>query len=310
MLNMGNNKVYLLKRIDILFFVYLIISSVFLALSWETSAPFYTQLWVRILLLPAVFALIYLGTKTSNSFIQLIRMVYPVILSSYFYSETVFYNKLLFENIDPFLYHIDSAIFGMQPSLEFSAYFSHKLFGELMYFSYFSFYLLIFSFVLYLFLKKNSHFEEVVFKLSASFYIFYFIFSFIPSAGPQFYFSFPENRLPDAYFFNHIMHFIQKIGEQPTGAFPSSHVGISLIILFLSKKYAPMFFKKTGLLVLLLILSTVYIKAHYAVDILAAFLIFPFIVYFSDLIYQIPNSKKSPRLIKKNKLIIFGKNDL
>lgn len=292
MLKIDKSKLYLINKIDVLFFVYLFISTGFLIFAWNSSTPLYTQLWVRILLVPSILALIYFSSKTSNYFIKLMRIGYPIVVSAYFYSETFFYNKLFFSNIDPLLFKIDNAIFGLQPSLEFSLIFSNKLFSELMYFSYFFFYLLIFLFLLYIFLKRNSHFEEIVFKLTASFYIFYLIFSFIPSAGPQFYLLYPENKLPDAYIFNQIMRFIQKIGEQPTGAFPSSHVGISLIILNLSKKYAPGFFKKTIVLVILLILSTVYIKAHYAVDIIGAFFIVPLMIYFTDFLYKISVSGK------------------
>jgi membrane-associated phospholipid phosphatase len=218
----------------------------------------------------------------------LLRLSYPLILSGYFYSETVFYNKLFFQNIDPFLIDIESAIFGMQPSLEFSACFSNKLFSELMYFAYFFFYVLILSFTLYMFVKRRNHFNKVTFQLIVSTYIFYLIFCFIPSAGPQFYFAYPESELPKAFFFDHVMHFIQRVAEQPTGAFPSSHVGISLIILMLSKKTAPEFYSIVWPFVLILILSTVYIKAHYAIDIIGGLIIAPFILYLSDFLYQLP----------------------
>jgi membrane-associated phospholipid phosphatase len=203
----------------------------------------------------------------------------------------VFYNKLIFQNIDPFLVRVEAAIFAMQPSIEFSSYISNKLFSELMYFGYFSFYLLILAFVLYVFYKRKEFFHQAIFKLSISMYLFYLLFSLIPSMGPQFYFSSPENTLPDAYFFNHIMHFIQETAEQPTGAFPSSHVGISVIILMLSRKNAPVFFKIAWPFVLLIILSTVYIKAHYAIDVLGGVLIAPIILYLSNILYKFPSKE-------------------
>lgn len=243
---------------------------------------------VRGFVIPLIFGLIYLDSKKHNSLIHLLRMTYPLILSGYFYSETVFYNKLLFDNIDPLLVEIESAIFGTQPSIVFSAFFSYKLLSEIMYFGYFSFYLLIASFTLYMFLKKKEHFNKTVFQISASLYLFYLIFCFIPSAGPQFYFLFPDNALPQGYLFEHIMHFIQRMAEQPTGAFPSSHVGVALIILILSRKMAPVFFKFTWPFVFILILSTVFIKAHYAIDILGGIIIAPLILYLSDLLYRFP----------------------
>jgi len=278
--------VHSLKRIDLLFFSYLLISSLFLALSWDGSTIFYSLVFIRILLAPTLLAIIYWGSKSKHPLINLLRNSYPLILSGYFYSETVYYNKLLFNNIDPYLIAVEEGIFGMQASVEFSQYFSSPIFSELMYFSYFSFYLLIFSYVLVIYFQRREYFMEGLFNLSASLYIFYLIFCILPSAGPQFYFNAPENILPDAYLFGPLMHFIQDMAEQATGAFPSSHVGISVIILMLSKKSAPLFFKITLPLVILLILSTVYIKAHYAIDILGGLLIAPIVLYLSKFLYH------------------------
>jgi membrane-associated phospholipid phosphatase len=277
-----------LKKIDIIYLIYLVISTVLLVFSSDSSVQISTFIWVRLSIVLSVIALVYVAKKTNNPLFSLLRLSYPLILSGYFYSETVFYNNLFFKNIDPLLVKIESAIFGMQPSLEFSAYFSNKLFSELMYFAYFFFYVLILSFTLYMFFKRRNYFNKVTFQLIFSAYIFYLIFCFIPSAGPQFYFIYPENLLPEAFFFDHIMHFIQRVAEQPTGAFPSSHVGISFIILILSKKIAPEFYNKVWPLVVILIVSTVYIKAHYAIDIIAGLIIAPFILYLSDFLYQLP----------------------
>lgn len=220
------------------------------------------------------------------------RLTYPLIFSGYFYAETVYFNKLLLVNIDPYLVDIESGIFGTQPSIEFSAFFENRIFTEFMYMGYFSFYLIILGFTLYVYFKRKKYASQLIFMLSASLYIFYLIFSLIPSAGPQFYFSSPGNILPDGYLFEQIMHFIQKTAEQPTGAFPSSHVGISVIILLLSKKYAPVFFSIAWPIVIILILSTVYIKAHYVIDVIGGIVIAPFILYLSHFLYHLPAPKK------------------
>ncbi len=270
-----------LKRIDILFFSYLFVTSFFILMEWHNPNS-WIILSVRFLLILGVSGFVYFSKKHAHPLIVLFRKTYPIILSGYFYSETVFYNKFWFSNFDPFLSKSESYIFHIQPSVEFSFYFANKYFSELMYFGYFFFYLLIVSFMLYVYFKKNEFFDKSVFQISASLYIFYFIFVLFPSEGPQFYFSSPENSVPDAYLFGSIMHFIQKIAEQPTGAFPSSHVGISVIILILSKKRAPLFFKIVLPFVFILILSTVYIKAHYAIDVLAGMILAPFILYLAN----------------------------
>lgn len=282
-----------LKKIDIVFFIYLVISTFFLIFAGDSSDQTTWFIGIRVIIVLSILGIIYADKRRYNPIINLLRLSYPLILSGYFYSETVFYNKFFFNNIDPLLIDLESAVFGMQPSLELSAFFSNKLLSELMYFAYFSFYVLILGFTIYIFIKRKTYFNQVNFQLIVSAYIFYLIFCFIPSAGPQFYFTYPENELPEAFLFDKIMHFIQRVAEQPTGAFPSSHVGISIIILMLSKKYAPQFYRFSWPVVVILIISTVYIKAHYAVDIIGGVIIAPFILYLSNFLYQLPTWKNA-----------------
>lgn len=65
------------------------------------------------------------------------------------------------------------------------------------------------------------------------------------------------------------MHLVVKYGETETGAFPSSHVGMTIIFLILIWKNFRKYFNILLIPVFLLILSTVYLKAHYAIDIIA-----------------------------------------
>ena len=279
--------IFSLKKLDIFFFVFILLTSLLIMVGWNKAENPLDLLLIRLVIVLAVFVLLAIGEKTQSKIIHLVRNVYPLILSGYFYQETAFYNKFLFSNFDPLLEKMDFALFGFQPSLIFSERFSNLLFSELMYFGYFSFYLLIISLVLVFYFFKNKKFVETVFYFTASFYLFYLFFAFFPSAGPQFYYSSPENILPEAYFFDKIMHFIQVVGEQPTGAFPSSHVGISIIFLVLIRKVSVSVFWISMPIVFLLILATVYIKAHFVVDVICGILFVPVILYLSKLIYGI-----------------------
>lgn len=287
-----NPRASKLKKIDYVFLSYLVISSLFMAFAKDISLHVWPLILVRVLMLGIIFMLINFRKKSSNPVILLLRYAYPLIVSAYFYSETVHYNTIFFINIDPLLIHIDDAIFGMQPSLTFSELIPGRLFSELMYFGYFIFYILIAGFTLYVFIIKQDLFKRLMFELTFSMYVFYLLFCIIPSEGPQFYFSYPDNVLPDAYFFNHVVHFIQDMAEQPTGAFPSSHVGVSIIILLLSKRYIPVFYKLICPFIIILILSTVYIKAHYAIDVIGGLILAAVLFQVSELLYK-SNTDKS-----------------
>ena len=286
----------MLKKIDYLFFGYVLITTVLLLISWNQSPKSLVLIATRGIIVIVLLGIIYLNNKLKNSILELIRNIYPIIISGYFYSETVFYNKFIWGNLDQQLIDIDQYLFGFQPSLVFSEYISNKLFSELMYFGYFSFYLLITGFVIVAYYKLTKETTALIYKFSASMLLFYLFFGIVPAAGPQFYFPSPEKDLPVAFIFDKIMHFIQANAEQPTAAFPSSHVGISVIILLLLRKRAPLFFKIAIPFVSILVLSTVYIKAHYAIDVIGGILIAPIILYLASVLYQIPISTKEIKL--------------
>lgn len=116
---------------------------------------------------------------------------------------------------------------------------------------------------------------------------------FVPVAGPQFYFPvigeeaaaagfYPElgnyfDQHPDITIaqegkgglFTELVGMAQSAGERPTAAFPSSHIGVSAILMILAYKAKKLLFAVLFPVFLLLCCATVYIKAHYLVDALA-----------------------------------------
>ncbi|PLX10303.1 MAG: phosphoesterase [Marinilabiliales bacterium] len=272
-----------LNKADIFFLIYILISSLIMIYSlWGESELLYLLL-VRFGILIVIAGILISHNKLKTSFTALIAKAYPLILSAYFYQETVNYNKLFFDNLDSLLEKADFFLFGFQAAETFSQILPNHFFSELMYIAYFSFYLLIIGFFIINYQEKSM--GENIFHLIASLYLFYLIFSFIPAAGPQYYFPYPQNALPEAFVFDDIMKIIQEFGEQPTGAFPSSHVGISIIILILLRENSGKYFKIGLPIVFLLILSTVYIKAHYVVDVIGGLLFAPFILLISRKLY-------------------------
>ena len=65
------------------------------------------------------------------------------------------------------------------------------------------------------------------------------------------------------------MKVIYQCFEAPGAAFPSSHVAIAICTLYFSWRYLPRIRVPHGIVVVLLCLSTVYCRYHYAIDVLA-----------------------------------------
>jgi membrane-associated phospholipid phosphatase len=232
-----------------------------------------------------------LKSKFSTKIFQLINAITVFALMTFLYKETAILNTLIFPKIDEFLSVLDQKLFGYQPSIAFSKHFNSLFFSELFYFGYFCYYLLplvVFG-ILYKFLPQKI--EEFGFILISSFLLYYFIFIIIPAEGPQFYFPFPENSIEAKGIFGNAIKLIQKNGEVPTAAFPSSHVGISWIVIFWLYKNFRKSVKFFLPFVFLLMFSTVYIKAHYFVDVVAGFLTAPIVFFLTFKFYKFLNQK-------------------
>lgn len=275
-----------INAVDFITIVYISITFLLIIAANSKLQNISFHIFIRIIFVSIIFLLIWINSKTKNVLILLLRNLYPLFFISFFYSETDYFNNIFFNDLDFYFSKLDMMIFGFQPSIEFYKHFQYKWFNELMHFSYFFYYPLIFFFAIYYFFKKNEIFKKYFFHLITFFYIFYLLFIIIPCAGPQYYFAPPLNEVSGAYFFSNIMIIIQHLGEVPSGAFPSSHIGITWMIMFVFYKYSRKIFYPLLLPVLLLSLSTVYIKAHYAIDVFAGLLVIPLFFCVSRFLYK------------------------
>lgn len=273
--------------IDIITFAYIILTGVYVILGAAALDHIGSHLLMRLVFIGVIGLLIFLNFTFPNKGINFLRSFYPLAFLGYFYPETDYLNNIIFPNLDPALSNLEVTIFGGQPSVWFSHYLPWKWFNELMNLSYFSYYVFIFMLCYWIYNYERRHFQEAIFIVCMSFYMYYILFMLFPVAGPQFFLTPPDNQLPDAYFFRNLVKFVHLFGERPTAAFPSSHVGIMVILTYLAYKYAPKLLKWMIPGGILLVFSTVYIKAHYVIDVLAGFLSVPTMYWVSKHTFQL-----------------------
>ncbi|MDR3184307.1 MAG: phosphatase PAP2 family protein [Prevotellaceae bacterium] len=266
-------KCYPVEQITVF---YVLLTAVYmLALPGTAGDMLLPLLSVRLLVLAALFLLQWTDTARTPA-MTLIRQLLPLLLVLYWYPETYYIGSCFFPNLDGFLTHADELLFGGQGSLAFCRIMPWPWFNELMNFAYLSFYFIIILTVAAIYKTAKTAAGKAIFVLLFSFLSYYLLFIIFPAAGPQFYFPEPDNCTPDTWPFRAIMQFLQGCGEKPTGAFPSSHVGITVVCMLLlrAQKMRKLFWSLLPL-ALLLIASTVYIKAHYVVDVPAGLLTAP-----------------------------------
>ncbi|HYX07395.1 MAG TPA: phosphatase PAP2 family protein, partial [Bacteroidales bacterium] len=144
---------------------------------------------------------------------------------------------------------------------------------------------IIFFVLLAIMKNRPDRFAYSLYLVVSSFLVCYLIFVFFPVAGPQYYFKNTASPLPEGYLFSYLMHIIEQTAERPTAAFPSSHVGISLLMLWLAWKYVRKAFYYVLPFAVLLIISTIYLRAHYVVDVLAGAAAFPLLLLLGNKSY-------------------------
>lgn len=245
-----------------------------------------------------------LGTFLQSHLSPFLRTIAQLAYLILWYPDTYEFNRI-FDNLDHRFAALDLHLFGCQPSLTFSNLLPGTFWSEAFNLGYWSYYpsiaLLAFA-VLYMEWKESrttageithSPFILVTTTILTAFFLYYLVYIFLPVAGPQFYFQavgvneivqghFPalgtyfssHNEMlpapgnPDGLFYQ-LVSSAQATGERPTAAFPSSHIGISTIVLLLARRHVPRLLIILLPLWFLLCCATVYIQAHYLVDAIA-----------------------------------------
>ena len=227
---------------------------------------------------------------------RLLRAVGQCALLSLWYPDTYEINSA-FPNLDHIFAEWEQDMFGFQPALVFAKNFSYAWFSELMHLGYSSYYPMIGVVGAYYFFLKRKNFDKALFIILTSFFIYYVIFIILPVTGPQYYYLavgedvISAGHFPDVkdYFLTHsermttpgwsegffygLVEHAHEAGERPTAAFPSSHVGITTILMLLAwQTRSRKFFYFLLPFFILMFFATVYIKAHYAVDAIAGLL--------------------------------------
>jgi membrane-associated phospholipid phosphatase len=286
-----------IKAVEISTFIYLVVTGILIIGNHQQLKAIESHLLIRMLAILFVgFLLIFYKFNKPGKTFQVIRQFWVLPLLGYFYGETDYLNNLLFkENLDSFFANFEFRLFAVQAADVFSEIIPFNWFAELMYLGYFSYYLLIIGIPVLTFIKLGpAKSEQIVFIIVNSFFLYYLFFILIPVAGPQFYFANSLANLPGGYLFGYLVRSVQAVGEAPTGAFPSSHVSICLMLLWFTAKNLTKWTVLVIPITVLLLFSTVYIKAHYLIDVLAAILITPLVYYVSQKLFHLLTIKNKP----------------
>lgn len=287
----------------------MLITAVIIAVEWGSLSKPGFMLMVRAGVLAGIGLTYMLHRLYPCRIGVLLRTTWLFAMLIYWYPETYEFCSI-FDYQDHVFAAIDYHVFGCQPSLVFDQLLSSTFWYELFNLGYASYYYLMVSMVLFYFIARYERFRWVTFVFLAAFFMFYFVFEFLPVAGPQYYYCangvemgltdhFPEMH---DYFrthteilplevrgpFSKLVLVAQEAGEHPTAAFPSSHVGMTMVTMILAwKSGSRKLFWILFPFAAILFFSTVYVKAHYAVDSVAGILFGMLFYLLANAIYHL-----------------------
>lgn len=255
-----------------------------------------SMLWGRARIAIATAALWGIYRIAPCRLLRFLRIALQMTMLSWWYPDTYEFNRM-FPNLDHIFATWEQQLFGCQPSLLFCQALPGHVFSELMDLGYAAYFPMILAITVFLFMWRYKDFDRASFIIMASFFSYYVIYVLLPVAGPQYYYKavgmeeITAGNFPDVgdYFSTHsealespgykdgffykLVDNAHDAGERPTAAFPSSHVGISTIIMILAwRARSRRFFYALSPFYVLLCFSTVYIYAHYVIDVFAGWL--------------------------------------
>jgi membrane-associated phospholipid phosphatase len=272
-----------LRAVDALTIFFLVVLSVVIA-AGSRAAEGTTVLLLLNAAACAAIILLSVGAEKSGV-TRFLHDWYPVPAIFLVFKEIHEINGLLgIADRDPLLIAIDRAIFGVDPTVWIGRFASPPL-TELLEIAYASYYFILLAVGVELFLRKDrGRFAYVLFVIVYGFFLSYLGYLFVPAVGPRFTlhdFSAISNELPGLWLTEPIRALLnagESIPKEELGnaihyvqrdAFPSGHTELTLIALYLAttfrlrSRYVLYFFGA------LLIVSTVYLRYHYAIDLIA-----------------------------------------
>jgi membrane-associated phospholipid phosphatase len=213
-------------------------------------------------------------------FKEIYRMVHPIHPTDY----------------DQLLIAIDHWMFGVNPT-QWIGQFAHPLLTEILQIAYFSYYILFMILGVELYRRyATQDFDKAAFMIVYGFYLSYLGYFALPGVGPRFTlhdFSSLETDLPGLWL-TPLLRSIINAGESipqshadainlvQRDVFPSGHTQLTIIVMALGFRYG---IKARWLLLTLgslLIVSTIYLRYHYVVDLLAGAVLAWFTLWTGD----------------------------
>jgi membrane-associated phospholipid phosphatase len=196
---------------------------------------------------------------------------YPLVLLPALYLELAILNHAAFGGryFDATIIGWEQAMFRGQPSRTMAPAAPFRWLSEPLHLAYLSYYFIVLVPPIVLGVQRRwDAFRAAVFTLMLGFFAHYLFFVYFPVQGPRYLFA-PPGGDAVAGPVTRLAHGVLEAGSSQGSAFPSSHVGVSVVQCANAFRFFPRFAPLLVTLTLGLGLGAVYGGFHYAIDTLA-----------------------------------------
>jgi len=212
---------------------------------------------------------------TPTGWMRFVRWWYPAFLIPPIFTELArLVHPINPVDIDAQLIAFDYALFGVHPTVWLERWTVPWL-TEYMQLAYAAFYFL--PFVLCIPLYRQG--QLLAFRISLcalllSYYASYAIYFLTPALGPRFYLAAHQTvPLTGLWLTAPLQAILDALEGVQRDAFPSGHTTIAIVVLVMAARYQPRLFYPLVVVSVSLVVSTVYLRYHYVIDVIAGVLL-------------------------------------
>ncbi len=190
------------------------------------------------------------------------------------------------KDIDPLLIRLDYVIFNGHPTVMIENIMVPFL-TDILQVAYSSYYFLPVTLGIVLkFRKEDSAFDRSLFLIMLCFYISYIGYMLMPAIGPRYTINHLQNiDLKGLLIAQPLQELLNRLEGIKRDAFPSGHTGVALTVLYLAFRFEKRLFRIFLPFVTALIISTVYCRYHYVVDVIAGILLALITIFMGEMYY-------------------------
>lgn len=174
-------------------------------------------------------------------------------------------------DVDNLLIALDRFLFAGHDPTVLMERFTRPVFTEILQIVYTSYYFLPAILCFWLYVRR----DKSVFHASASafligFYVSYVGYYLFPAIGPRFTLQHLQNMpLEGLFSFHFLRNLLDQMGGVTRDCVPSGHTLISVLTVLLARRYLKPYAVTALIWMALLVISTVYLRYHYVVDVIA-----------------------------------------